>query len=189
MVGRDGRATVGDMPIVPRALLLDFGGVIVDGTSRADWPAGLAAVVRELLVAHGQPVPGTVVADLSAGLAAYGCWGDAMSRAAAPIELSHAEFWADFVAADWPGAVRGVVVEAASELCHRLGALRHEWHLRSGIEDLLADAVAGGLGVAVVSNTLYGAVHRRFLETAGLTDRFVVQLYSDEAGYANRTRS
>jgi FMN phosphatase YigB (HAD superfamily) len=36
--------------------------------------------------------------------------------------------------------------------------------------------------VAVVSNTLYGSVHRDFLEKAGLGDRFAVQIYSDETG-------
>jgi phosphoglycolate phosphatase-like HAD superfamily hydrolase len=48
--------------------------------------------------------------------------------------------------------------------------------------ELLAAAAGQGMLLAVVSNTLYGGVHRDFLELAGLADRFAVQVYSDESG-------
>ncbi|OLB66923.1 MAG: hypothetical protein AUI10_01400 [Actinobacteria bacterium 13_2_20CM_2_72_6] len=157
-----------------RALLLDFGGVLVDGGSRPGWPAALARKV-----VGGPP---TVEADIVAGVAAYGLWGDAMCRPPAPVELAHERFWTDFVAADWPPRARDAVAEHATELCHELGRLRHDWYLRPGVPELLADATGQGIALAVVSNTLYGAVHREFLVAAGLAGHFAVQLYSDEVG-------
>jgi len=165
-----------------KALLLDFGGVIVDGGSRPGWPAALAAAVRDRLVADGAPVPATLDADLAAGLDAYGRWGDAMSRPPAPTELDHRQFWTQYVAADWPAAARAVVAGRATELCHRLGRLRHDWYLRPGVPQLLAETAGRGIALAIVSNTLYGAAHREFLVDAGLAGRFAAQLYSDEAG-------
>lgn len=159
------------------ALLLDFGGVLVDGPSRPGWPAELAQAVRALVDA-----PATLGADLAAGLDAYGRWGDAMIRPWAPRELTHERFWADFVAADWPSQARDVVVEHATELCHRLGRLRHDWTLRPGVPELLAGVAGRGIAMAIVSNTLYGAVHRDFVATAGLAGHFAAQLYSDEVG-------
>jgi HAD superfamily hydrolase (TIGR01549 family) len=162
------------------ALLLDFGGVLVDGAAPPDWLSRLASTVTELLGPVGAPA--SLLADLRAGLDGYGRWGDAMCRPWAPVELSHREFWSDFVAADWPAAARAVVEGHATELCHRLGRLRHDWQLRPGVPDLLAVCADRHIPVGVVSNTLYGAVHRAFLADAGLAGRFAAQLYSDEAG-------
>ncbi len=134
------------------------------------------------LVADGAPVPATLDADVAAGLDAYGRWGDAMSRPPAPTELDHRQFWTQYVAADWPAAARAVVAGRATELCHRLGRLRHDWYLRPGVPQLLAETAGRGIALAIVSNTLYGAVHREFLVDAGLAGRFAAQLYSDEAG-------
>jgi N-acetyl-D-muramate 6-phosphate phosphatase len=165
-----------------RALLLDFGGVLVDGATRPGWPARLATVLGALLAQRGAPVPATLGSDLAAAVEAYGWWGDAMCRRWAPVELTHPQFWSDFVAADWPADARAVVVGHATELCHRLGRLRHDWVLRPGVPQLLAATAERRIPVAVVSNTLYGAVHREYLAGAGLADRFAAQLYSDEAG-------
>lgn len=172
------------MATIPRALLLDFGGVIVDDLRRPTWADELAETVHTLLSARGAasaPVA-DVAADLAGGLAAYSLWSEGMSRPYAPAELSHEQFWADFVAADWPPAAREVVLSHAAALCHRLGEVRHRWRVRAGMPDLLAQAAGRGILLAVVSNSLYGSVHRDFLERAGLADRFAVQLYSDEVG-------
>jgi FMN phosphatase YigB (HAD superfamily) len=123
-----------------------------------------------------------VAADLAAGLAAYGSWGDATARRYAPNELSHEAFWSDFVAADWPPVARELVLAHAGALCHRLGEVRHSWRVRPGLAELLAYAANQGILLAVVSNTLYGSVHRDYLERMGLADRFAVQIYSDEVG-------
>jgi phosphoglycolate phosphatase-like HAD superfamily hydrolase len=174
------------MANVPRALLLDFGGVIVsdEHRRRPSWTGELAQTVHTLLAARRVTAPDRerVEADLIAGVAAYGQWCDAMVRPYAPNELSHEEFWADYVGADWPASAREVVLGHATTLCHRLGEVRHAWRLRPDITTLVAEAARRNLLLAVVSNTLYGAVHRDFLERAGLADRFAVQMYSDEAG-------
>ena len=172
------------MPTAPRALLLDFGGVIVQDVHRRGWQQELAETVHTLLVASSAQPPAVpaIEADLAAGLDAYGSWGDGMVRPFAPVELRHEQLWADFVAADWPPAAREVVLAHATTLTHRLGEVRHDWSVRPGMAELLADAAGRGILLAVVSNTIYGRVHRDFLERAGLADRFAVQLYSDEAG-------
>ncbi len=169
---------------VPRALLLDFGGVIVDGEHRAGWHDLLAETIHTLLRSRlpEPPAIAAVTADLLAGTAAYARWCDAMCRPYAPTELSHEQFWSDFVASDWTAAAREVVLGHAATLCNRLGEVYHSWHVRPGMADLLADAADSGVLLAVVSNTLYGSAHRDFLERAGLADRFSVQLYSDEVG-------
>jgi N-acetyl-D-muramate 6-phosphate phosphatase len=182
----DDRQTVHDgrMPSVPRALLLDFGGVIVDGEHRPGWQDILAATIHTLLRSRLPSAPPitTVTADLLAGTTAYGRWCDAMCRPYAPTELSHEQFWSDYVASDWPAAAREIVLGHAPTLCHRLGEVYHSWQVRPGMADLLAEASRAGTLLAVVSNTLYGSAHRDFLERAGLADRFSVQLYSDEVG-------
>jgi FMN phosphatase YigB (HAD superfamily) len=172
------------MPSVPRALLLDFGGVIVDGERKSGWHEALAETIHTLLRSRlpSAPAFSTVTADLLAGLAAYGRWCDAMCRPYAAIELRHEQFWSDFVASDWPAPAREVVLGHATTLCHRLGEVYHMWHVRPGMAELLAEAAGAGILLAVVSNTLYGRAHRDFLERAGLADRFAVQLYSDEVG-------
>lgn len=170
------------MPSVPRALLLDFGGVLVDGPNRGDPVEQVTGEVRARLAAAGVPVPDTLDADVAAGLRAYAHFREATVRLAEPVEVTHHEFWAGYVAADWPAAARTVVTEQASELCYALCRLDDDVPLRPGMPELLAYAVARGIGLAVVSNTLCGAPNRDFLAGAGLGDLFAVQLYSDEAG-------
>jgi N-acetyl-D-muramate 6-phosphate phosphatase len=178
------QASIHPVSIPPKALLLDFGGVIADTCGPADWAAVVAPTVHNLLLSRkvSRLDPDVIEADLVAGAAAYAQWGDAMCRPYAPIEVSHEEFWSDYVAADWPASAREAVLAHAATLCYRLGEVRHTFAVRAGIVGLLAEAVARGVLVAIVSNTLYGSVHRDFVERAGLADRFAVQLYSDEAG-------
>ncbi len=172
------------MPTTPKALLLDFGGVIADTGGPADWPARVAPTVHNLLLSRkiNRLSPAAIEADLAAGARAYADWGEAMCRPYAPAEVSHEQFWSDYVAADWPASAREAVLAHADTLCIRMGEVRHAFAVRAGIVGLLAEAIGRGLLVAVVSNTLYGSVHRDFVEKAGLADRFAVQLYSDEAG-------
>jgi FMN phosphatase YigB (HAD superfamily) len=170
------------MSSVPRALLLDFGGVLVEPPEGVDRAARVTGVVRVRLAAAGAPVPDTLDADVTAGLRAYAHFREAMVRPAEPAELTHREFWAEYVAADWPVAARTVVAEQASELCYVLGRFSDDLPLRPGMPELLTDAVARGIGLAIVSNTLCGAPLRDFLAKAGFGDHFAVQLYSDETG-------
>jgi HAD superfamily hydrolase (TIGR01549 family) len=165
--------------ISPRALLLDFGGVIADAP-RED-PAA-PELVRRLSVLVGGALPEDRIArDLVAGAVAYARWRNDAGTQAEPRELTHAEVWDDFVAAAWPTAARAAIQQHASSLAYAW-TYRPEWTIRPGIPEVFAAAAARGIPVAVVSNTLCGAAHRDFLAQTGLSGAFETQLYSDELG-------
>jgi HAD superfamily hydrolase (TIGR01549 family) len=168
----------------PRALLLDFGGVVVETTRRETWSREMAEVVHRQLETAGcrELNLDDVLVDLLAGCAADKAWKNAMSRPAAPVEMTHRQFWGDFVAADWPLQAREVVVAHATWLCQVMGELRSERRVRPGMLQLLETARDHGIPVAIVSNALAGVVHRDFLARHDLTDRFALQIYSDEVG-------
>jgi FMN phosphatase YigB (HAD superfamily) len=171
------------MPNAPRALLLDFGGVIVEDERRPNFVRAVAEEVHAAIAeVDGALTVPAIETDVVAGLLAYGAWGNGTARWPAPPEISHEELWADFIAADWPAAARNAVAASATPLTYRLGELGQDWRLRRGMAELLAVAARLVIPVAVVSNTIYGRVHRDFLAAAGLTDRFAAQFYSDEAG-------
>jgi HAD superfamily hydrolase (TIGR01549 family) len=163
----------------PTALLLDFGGVLVDAPSLPPAPVELVERLHRL-------VDGAVPADRIAralidGARAYAFWRDSAGNRESSTELSHVQVWDDFVTGHWPATARDVVRREATPLSYAW-TRRPEWALRTGIVEVLDAAAADGMPVAVVSNTLCGAAHRDFLATAGLADRFAAQLYSDEAG-------
>jgi N-acetyl-D-muramate 6-phosphate phosphatase len=168
----------------PDALLLDFGGVVVQTRRRTTWREELAADVVRRLARAGFTALTTadVLADITAGAAADSHWKNAMSRPYAPEEMTHVRFWCDFVAADWPAQAREVVRSEATPLCRTMGDLRHERRLRDGIRELLDAADERGIRTAIVSNALCGAVHRDFLDETDLAARFATQVYSDEVG-------
>ena len=168
---------------VPRALLLDFGGVIVETTAVPDWERLLAAEVAQRLDGIADaPDLRQIARDIAFGARADSRWKDAMSRPFAPRELRQTEFWGDFVAADWPAAARDAVVSEAAELCRRMGHLKSTRALRDGMLDLLDAADFAGVPVGIVSNALSGQVHHDWLQERGMTDRFAVKVHSDEAG-------
>ncbi|MEU5719673.1 HAD family hydrolase [Streptomyces sp. NPDC020403] len=173
-----------DQLIRPAALLLDFGGVVVATTGRPSWPEELAAELHHALAAAGchELTPEDLVSDLEAAAVADSHWKDAMSRPAAPAEMTAHRYWTEFVAADWPPAARAFVAAHAQDLCHRQGELRQDRETRVGIDELLDTAERHGLPVAVVSNALSGSVHRDHLRRTGLDKRLALQVYSDEAG-------
>jgi len=168
----------------PRALLLDFGGVIVSTTHLPGWRERLALHVHGLLVQAGAPATqlsvDQITADIKAGGIADSHWKDAMSRPLSPRELRHEEFWGDFVAGDWPNAAREVVVTDSYDLCRKMGNWKSERVLRAGMLDLLDAAHSAGVPVGIVSNALCGQVHVDFLDAHGLTGRFAVVIHSDE---------
>jgi HAD superfamily hydrolase (TIGR01549 family) len=170
--------------VTPAALLLDFGGVLVQTTTRPDWRLRLAEHVHRLLTTAGgtELTVEQVAADIGAGAAADSHWKDAMSRPAAPAEMTQRFFWAELVAADWPDAARTVVATESAALCRRMGELRQERVNRPGIERLLGLARDRSIPVAVVSNALCGVVHRDHLAATGLAELIAVQVYSDEIG-------
>lgn len=168
----------------PKALLLDFGGVIVSTTHLPGWQARLAGHVRVLLDRAGVAAPELSVEQITDDIKAAGIadshWKDAMSRPLAPRELRHEEFWGDFVAGDWPQQAQDIVVTEAYDLCRKMGNWKSERVLRNGMLELLDAADAAGVPVGIVSNALCGRVHLDFLDAHGLTDRFATIIHSDE---------
>ncbi|WP_207782716.1 HAD family hydrolase [Phytoactinopolyspora limicola] len=169
---------------MPRALLLDFGGVVVETFGRPGWRRELAAEVHQALRAAGHTAltRGDVELDITAGRAAHAGWKNAMSRPYAPREATHREFWAEYVAADWPPAERALVVAHAQHLCRRMVELQAERKPRDGIHELLETARQNGVTVGIVSNALVGEVHREVVRELGLDQLIQVQVYSDEVG-------
>lgn len=178
----DTAAAVPSVPSVPRALLLDFGGVVVQTTSRPSWRTELAETVHEQLAAVGfsELSLDDIALDIRAGAAADSAWKNAMSRPRHPEEMTHRRFWGDFVAADWPEHARDLVLAHATPLCHLMGRLRSDRAVRPGMDELLTAAADAGVPVGIVSNALCGAVHREFLADIGWDKRFALQVYSDE---------
>lgn len=165
----------------PRALLLDFGGVIVETAKVPGWENTLAGRVAAVLAEAGAPSlrPERIAADIAAGALADKHWKNAMSRLFAPRELGQEEFWSDFVAADWPVAARAAVTRRARELCEAMGHLRSKRTLRRGLIRLLDACDRKKVPIGIVSNALAGQVHLDFLEEHGLRRRFAVEIHSD----------
>lgn len=168
------------MPPAPRALLLDFGGVIAESERSAAVPSDLITEVYELTGGAVERI--RVEADLHEGARVYAQWRDVVSRSYAPVELSHAQIWDNFVVADWPSHARLTVVDNATDLTYRWVEWAYQWRLRDGVLDLLDLAKRAELPVAVVSNIPCGAPLRAFLDRVGVGDRFAAQIYSDEVG-------
>jgi FMN phosphatase YigB (HAD superfamily) len=159
----------------PRALLLDFGGVIAESDRANDTadPAIYAEVHR--IVRGALPIE-----QIKADLAAAGEARDEWRSDPEHPELTHAQFWGAYVAKDWPVSAKAAVVEHCSDLSNAWASRR--WAVVDGIPELLDYTLGRGIPVAIVSNTLSGRAHREFIERAGLTAAFAAQFYSDEVG-------
>jgi HAD superfamily hydrolase (TIGR01549 family) len=167
----------------PRALLLDFGGVIVRTRKRPEGPAELTAHVLGRLRAAGLDLPADLVErSLRAGLVALKDWKNAASRRREPLELTHRDLWQDFLVSDLPAAARETLAAQAGPLSEVQVRTLAEHHVRDGMPELLATARRLGIRVGVVSNAHSGAAHRRVLAETGLDRLIAVQVYSDEIG-------
>lgn len=168
----------------PRALLLDFGGVIVETRRRDGWADELAQLVYDQLAACHAPTlkQEDVRDDIVAGAQAASQWKNAMSRPRHPVEMTAREYWGDYVAGDWPEPDREVVLAHAVPLAKRLGELRQDRFARPGLLELFDEADSRGVRLGIVSNALSGAVHRDWMRAAHLDDRIAVEVYSDEVG-------
>jgi HAD superfamily hydrolase (TIGR01549 family) len=160
----------------PAALLLDFGGVLVEGPARKD-QAPPTLVLRLFNLIRGVLTPGEISRSLTQGADAYATWRDRDEL----DEISHEEVWRRFVTPSWPLAAQEAVRGAAHRLSYDW-TWRSDWQLRPGIPEALQEARSIGLPLAVVSNTLCGAAHRDFLAREGVGGLFETQIYSDEVG-------
>lgn len=157
----------------PRALLLDFGGVIAEATPDTVDPAIYDRVHR--VIRGALPIE-RITADMVAADVARDQWRSDPENP----ELTHAQLWGTFVAKDWPVPARAAVVEHCAELAYAWADRRFQ--VVEGITELLEYTLGRGIPVAVVSNTRCGRAYRDFLERAGLTSALSLQIYSDEVG-------
>lgn len=161
----------------PHALLLDFGGVLVEYDE--DGPDELDPVVARVHHLIRDLVPAAQVrADL---LAADAERSRIRNTSTEHRELSHRQLW-EMVTRDWPEDARDIARYESADLT-RVWAYRPTWTLRPGIPELLDYTLGTGMPVAVVSNTRSGAAHRQRLEEYGLAGAFSAQIYSDELGW------
>ncbi|GIJ12265.1 hypothetical protein Van01_54790 [Micromonospora andamanensis] len=164
----------------PAALLLDFGGVLVE-SPRHQRPLPPDLVQRlHTLTGHAVPVD-TIVRDITDGARRYSRWRDDTSRERGPREASHGQVWDEFITVGWPEAARAAVRAEAVSLSYAW-AWGDNWTVRDGITEALQAAAAGGIPMVVVSNAISGAAHRDFLASVGLGALFDAELYSDEIG-------
>lgn len=169
----------------PKGILLDFDGVIVTTTVNPEWSTLTARHIEKefnLVSLESGLSFQDFREDLLAASLAFCNWCNAMSRPAAPKELSHEQFWADFVAGDWPEPAAAFVRDNARDLCLVMGDVKHIRTPRMGIREVLIEASNAGIPVAIVSNTLRGEVNRRYLDMHDLADGISAQIYSDEVG-------
>ncbi|WP_010524995.1 HAD family hydrolase [Nesterenkonia sp. F] len=168
---------------VPEALLLDFGGVIVETRKHPDGRDRLAGLLTERLRRALLPADAREIRrSLDAALTALKHWKHAQSRRPAPQEMSPREVVADFLAADLPTPARTLLTVEADEVLAEVTCTLSAHDLRPGVEELLDLADSRGLPVGVVSNAHSGRSHRMLLDQLGLADRIAVQCYSDEIG-------
>ncbi|WP_233512826.1 HAD family hydrolase [Micromonospora deserti] len=163
----------------PRALLLDFGGVLADAPPQPPAPPDVVRRLSQLVA--GAVSEEQIRTDLTEGARAYALWRDEVGGSGDPVELPHVQVWGNFVTRTWPQPARGAIAREATPLAYAW-TWRTEWQVRPGIPEALHAAANAGLPMAVVSNTLCGAAHRDFLAAAGLSDLFAAEFYSDEAG-------
>lgn len=167
----------------PRALFLDFGGVLSEVHRRDVGLGETAHAVSALLERCKVDLdPDRVVSDVRAGDRAFRQWKASQSRAAEPLEPSHHRFWDRFVTADWPRAARAAVSAHAAELCEIFEAATVFRPPRAGALELLEHVHEAGLRTALICNTLSANGTRRLLREYGFAGLLSVELYSDEQG-------
>ena len=167
----------------PRALLLDFGGVVVTTTARATWARDLSErIVRRARTAGIKLEDAPVERSLRVGRTALSMWKNAASRRLEPRELTPREIVADFLLADLPQAARSTLALDAHGILAEMAPLVADHATRPGIPELIAECRSTDIPLAIVSNAHSGRAHRQILDELGLADAFGVQVYSDEVG-------
>jgi len=167
----------------PRAVLLDFGGVVFETSKRPGGRHELARLYRRLLTDAGFDLEHErLVASVEAGLTALKLWKNASSRMREPRELTHREVITDFMVSDLPEGPRELLATHARELVRAQNRLISDHHLRPGIREFLTRCQERQIPLGIVSNAHSGASHRDILAEHDLADAFGVQIYSDEVG-------
>ena len=141
-------------PLVrPQALLLDFGGVIVQTHKHPDGRDHLAALMHQHLAASGFDIETTRIREsLDAGITALKYWKNSSSRLREPHELSHREILIDYLVSDLPQGPRELLASEAAYWTSQKNTLLSGHVVRDGIPELLERCRAEGIGLGIVSN-------------------------------------
>ncbi|HHW83773.1 MAG TPA: HAD-IA family hydrolase [Actinomycetales bacterium] len=168
---------------VPAALLLDFGGVVVETRKRPTGPADIAESVQRILARGGYRLTREqIAASFQAGSAALKHWKHASSRRSHPTELTHREIVGEFLAGDLPKGPRTLLTAEATRVLEIVSLSTNDHPLRPGIPELLGLCARHGIPVGIVSNAHSGSAHRLLLADHGIDHLLAVQVYSDEVG-------
>jgi HAD superfamily hydrolase (TIGR01549 family) len=185
----------------PSALLLDHGGVVV--TSVPDDAARLAFgrhLSRRLAVAGYALSPAEAVEAVAGARVRHRAWKDrhegapAAGTPADPAaglvedveEIDATTFWVELVGpalAHLGDGIEDWLRAEAYALILEYARSKSLPTLRPGVRDVLEAARAGGVPVAIVSNTVCGRAVREELEAFGIDHLVGVHVYSDELGY------
>lgn len=167
----------------PRALLLDYGGVLVSPQRHQDGTVRFTQALAERVRARGLHVDEDLLAeDLRIGLATLSAWKGTASRRLRPRELSPETTVSEFLLAGTPAAVRAALSAEAADVLELMSRCHADHPLRTGIVELLQLCDDHGIAVGIVSNAHSARRHRHELDSHGLRGRFAVQIYSEEAG-------
>lgn len=168
----------------PDAVLLDFNGIITETITCPDRLRGVADQIHKRLVVSGETALSVeeIHDDLRSGQEMHRAWRAGTVRRSAPRSIGHREFWAEFVAADWPEGARQAVMAQATELTRLLHSHGKTKHLRSGIPAFLRLCRSHDIPVAIVSNTFMGELTRQVARNLDVEKFFAVQVFSDEVG-------
>jgi HAD superfamily hydrolase (TIGR01549 family) len=167
--------------VAPKAVLLDFGGVLVDVVGRPWGVREVAEDVYALLRREGCGLGlDRVERDVRAGWKAYHDWKGAEGRRARPREMGHREFWEELVAADWPKSARLAVGREATALTQRIDVATKERPAKPDSIETLRSLADRGIACAIVSNALSGAGSRALVREYGFEPYLAAQVYSDE---------
>lgn len=168
---------------LPDALLLDFGGVVVETHKRASGSAAIATHLQGILARGGYHVGvAELEASVEAGAAALKHWKHASSRRRHPVELTHREIVDEFLGADLPDGPRALLTAEATSVLEAVSVLTNDHPIRPGIREVLELCARESIGVGIVSNAHSGTAHRRILAELGIDHLTGVQVYSDEVG-------
>ncbi|MFJ4109538.1 HAD family hydrolase [Oerskovia enterophila] len=180
----------------PSALLLDHGGVVV--TSVPDDAARLAFarhLSQRLAVAGHDLSPEEAAGAVAGARVRHRAWKDRhegapAGRAAGLVEdveeIDATTFWVDLVGpalAHLGDGIEDWLRAEAHALVLEYARSKSVATLRPGVRDVLEAARAGGVPVAIVSNTVCGRAVREELEAFGIDHLVGVHVYSDELGY------
>lgn len=164
----------------PKAVFLDFGGVLTDVSRRDAGFADVAVHIFELLSNCGVSLElEDIEAHVRAGSRAFEQWKRSQSRLAAPMEPTASEFW-EFVTSDWPRRARAAVDAHATALCERFEAATVARPAKPGAVELLQGLRQLGLRTALICNTLSGSGTRQLMRDHGFAGLLTLELYSDE---------